>query len=331
MMTVLVVLLGGSVAAILALYNFLSNRLGPDADDRQDGGRSAQYAVAGLVVMLSIAVVAYRLLLGNGLGQTAALFIGVPALAAIAAVFAPARSALGVAMKAVTIGLLIAMMFLQEGAVCVLLSAPLFYLVALVIGWAVGRSKSGREPNHVASWMALTAILPMSLEGVLPATTIARDVRVSETRIIGAPSAAVERAIASTPRFDRPLPPFLAIGFPRPAAAWIDGNRWIIRMRGGELRLSGMEPRTGDLVLMCDERAPGAVGWRAMSDNSHMTHFLNWTASRVSWQAIDARTTRVTWTLEYRRGIDPAWYFGPMERYAMHLAAGYLIDAVATP
>jgi hypothetical protein len=62
-----------------------------------------------------------------------------------------------------------------------------------------------------------------------------------------------------------------------------------------------------------------------------MTHYLNWEASRVEWQPIDAGSTRVTWTLRYRRGLDPAWYFGPMERYAMHLAAGYLIDAVATP
>ena len=42
-------------------------------------------------------------------------------------------------------------------------------------------------------------------------------------------------------------------------------------------------------------------------------------------------TTRVTWTLRYRRGLDPAWYFGPMEQYAARLAAGYLIDTVATP
>ena len=37
------------------------------------------------------------------------------------------------------------------------------------------------------------------------------------------------------------------------------------------------------------------------------------------------------WTLRYRRLLDPAWYFGPWERYAVRLAAGYLIDTVATP
>jgi hypothetical protein len=102
-------------------------------------------------------------------------------------------------------------------------------------------------------------------------------------------------------------------------------------MRGGETRLDGQEPAPGDLVLELVEQAPHAVAWRAVSDTTHMTHFLNWRGASVEWQALDAGTTRVTWTLRYRRGLDPAWYFGPWERYAMRLAAGYLIDAVATP
>jgi hypothetical protein len=62
-----------------------------------------------------------------------------------------------------------------------------------------------------------------------------------------------------------------------------------------------------------------------------MTHFLDWREAVVQWEPADAHTTKVTWTLRYRRGLDPSWYFGPMERYAARLAAGYLIDSVATP
>ena len=80
-----------------------------------------------------------------------------------------------------------------------------------------------------------------------------------------------------------------------------------------------------------EDARPGLVRWRVVSDDSHMTHFLFWREVRVEWQAVSAETTRVTWTLRYDRGLDPAWYFGPMERYAVRLAAGYLIDAVATP
>jgi hypothetical protein len=97
------------------------------------------------------------------------------------------------------------------------------------------------------------------------------------------------------------------------------------------MRLNGMEARTGDLILELEEARAGLVRWRAVSDSSHVTHFLAWREVIVQWEPVDASTTKVTWTLRYRRGLDPSWYFGPMERYAARLAAGYLIDAVATP
>ena len=97
------------------------------------------------------------------------------------------------------------------------------------------------------------------------------------------------------------------------------------------MRLDGMEPRTGDLILELEEARPGFVRWRAVSDSSHMTHFLWWREVSAQYEPVDEATTRVTWTVRYDRGLDPAWYFGPWERYAMHLAASYLIDVVATP
>jgi hypothetical protein len=97
------------------------------------------------------------------------------------------------------------------------------------------------------------------------------------------------------------------------------------------MRLNGMEPRTGTLLLALEDARPGFVRWRAVSDSSHMTHFLAWQETTVRWARVDDRTTQVSWTLRYRRGLDPAWYFGPWERYAVRLAAGYLIDSVATP
>jgi hypothetical protein len=152
---------------------------------------------------------------------------------------------------------------------------------------------------------------------------------------VHAPAAAVERALFEPPRFDRVRPGFLRSGFPSPVSARVERKAgqqlWVIQVRGGEMRLDGVEPRTGDLVLALDDSRPGLVRWRAVSDSSHTTHYLDWQESIVQWEPVDAQTTRVTWTLRYRRGLDPSWYFGPWERYGVRLAAGYLIDAVATP
>jgi hypothetical protein len=175
----------------------------------------------------------------------------------------------------------------------------------------------------------------MSLEGVTGFTTMDREESVTQSRIVRASSQAVERALFEPPRFDRVRPLYLRAGFPAPVATRIersvDRTRWVITMRGGEMRLNGIEPRMGDLVLQLEDARPGAVRWRAVSDGSHMTHFLTWREILVEWQPVDAQTTNVTWTLRYRRDLDPSWYFGPAERYAARLAAGYLIDSVATP
>jgi hypothetical protein len=51
----------------------------------------------------------------------------------------------------------------------------------------------------------------------------------------------------------------------------------------------------------------------------------------VEWRDIDPTHTAVTWRVRFERQLDPAWYFMPWERAAVHEAAKYLIEANATP
>jgi hypothetical protein len=70
-----------------------------------------------------------------------------------------------------------------------------------------------------------------------------------------------------------------------------------------------------------------------VSDESKVAHWLDWEYADVRWRPVDGNSgfTEVEWTLGYRRLLDPAWYFRPWERYAVRLAAGYLIQTNATP
>jgi hypothetical protein len=302
-------------------------------DDRKNGEIAGRLAMGASILAVSSAVIVYRLTVGQGLQQTAALFVGIPALlAAVVAIAVTPRTAAGVAFKTVTVGLLISLTFLNEGILCVVMSAPLFYGVAMVV---VLLMELARGKGPAATCVALLALVPASSEGTLESLSFNRDEQVTQARLVPAPLVDVQRALLEAPRFDRPLPLLLRAGFPRPVATRVEGAgggiRLVIRMRGGEMRLNGLEPRAGDLVLELEDHRPGFVRWRAVSDDSHMTHFLDWRGSSVHLEAAGANATRVTWMLQYRRGLDPAWYFGPLERYAATLAAGYLIDAVATP
>ena len=296
----------------------------------------ARITLAAIILAVTIAALLYRTLVAHNVQQTAALFVGVPAILALFVAFAISPdSAVGVACKAVTIGLLVSLLFLGEGILCIAMSAPLFYAIAILIALVMKVAARRRQPPMLCTCALLLAILPMSMEGVTDVATFSREESIVVTKIVQSPAQDVERALIATPRFERARPLYLRAGFPNPISTVTEktsGNdRWVIRFRGGETRLNGTEPRIGDLVLELEEKRPGLLRWRAVSDSSHMTHFLDWRGASVQWEAIDTRTTKVTWRLEYRRGLDPAWYFGPMERYAVRLAAGYLIDSVATP
>jgi hypothetical protein len=327
--------------AFMVAWAFARHSGGSVSSEGQEGDEAAtraRIALAALIGAVALASVAYRLLFTRELQQTAALFVGIPALLAIVVVFAVSpRSATGVACKAVTLGLLVSLLFLGEGFLCVAMSAPIFYLIAIAIATIADRAhrRNEKRATTLFSCVLLLATVPMSLEGVTDFTTLNRDESVAASKIVRGSPQAVAHAMFEPPRFDRVRPFYLRAGFPSPVSTRIeresDETRWVIQVRGGEMRLDGMEPRTGDLVLKLEESRPGLVRWRAVSDSSHMTHFLTWREIIVRWEAVDADTTSVTWTLRYRRGLDPAWYFGPMERYAARLAAGYLIDSVATP
>lgn len=309
----------------------------PEQSAQNVEAERAQIALSVLIAAVAIGSVAYRLLVRGGLQQTAALFIGIPAILAIVVVGGVSpRSATGVACKAVTVGLLVSLMVLGEGMLCIVMSAPLFYLVAIVIGQTAEAIQRRRNrQSTLLSSVLLLAFVPMTLEGVLPFTTINRNDTVRRSKVVNAASESVQNAMHQQPRFDRKLPLYLRIGYPRPTSTKIDntpnGTRSVIRFRGGEMRITGMEPQAGDLVLMLEEERAGYIRWRAISDTSHMTHFLRWREITAEWSPVDAENSQVTWTIQYERGLDPAWYFGPMEHYAVGLAADYLIDSVATP
>jgi hypothetical protein len=287
----------------------------------------AKGAVIGLVVALSGATILYRLLILHRMEQTSALFIGIPAILAILiAVTVKTKTVTGGIITGITLALLILAPILREGIVCILMASPLFYLVGIVVGLVMDRAKSRRKTT--LSCIAIV-LLPMCMEGVIPGWAFHRGQTVEVMRVVNAPSAAVEAALNQSPRVSTGLPGFLRIGFPRPLEAHGEG---LSLGATRTIHFSGAEGHPpGDLVMRVVDRRPQYVRFETVSDGSKLTHWLLWDGSEVTWRAIDASHTEVTWRVFFERELDPAWYFAPMERFAVHEAASYLIDANATP
>ncbi len=289
--------------------------------------KPAQWQAAGIVGFIAFCSLLLRVIYMKRLETSSVMFVGLPAAIAIFMCLLPkSKSALGGAMKGTTIGLAISAVLFGEGVICILMAAPIAYFIALVIGLATDSvRKAGKPELQCVAWVIAGV---MSLEGTTTALSLSRDEEVRVERTVAAGSAEVESALAAKPSFRTELPLYFKMGFPAPVGTSGSGlnvgDQRIIQFGGGE-------GAPGDLVMTVASKTEHSVTFHPEKDSSHIAHWLKWQESTVEWKAVDEGHTRVSWTLKYRRGLDPAWYFRPSERYGARLAAGYLIENLATP
>jgi hypothetical protein len=289
----------------------------------------AQWTLVGVIVALALGAAAYRLLKWQRLDETAALFVGLPTILAIALALTPrAKSATGMVMKGLTIALLLSGPLLGEGFICILMASPLFYFVGAIVGWGIDSTRRRiAEGKRAVHSLVVLPLLLMSVEGVHPMLDLPRDVSVVAVKRVAATPAAVEAQLAARPRFAETLPPFLRLGFPRPTGA--EGAGLAVGDTRTVLYARGATPRK--LVFAVAERAPGYVRFQAVSDDTKIGTWLTWREAEVRWRERPDGATDVEWTLHFSRRLSPGWYFGPLESLGASAAADYLIDSLATP
>ena len=292
----------------------------------------ARRLLAAVILALFAASIAYRLLIEKNLEHTALVFVGIPALLAFMLLQTRPTTAIGTINKVIAIALCLSGVLFGEGLICIMMAAPIFFLVGTIVGvfinWARGVPNPGEGGGSKWRGVAGILVLPLSTEGVIAGFEFDRREQVTAVRVVAATPDAVRAALAATPTFDRTLPPFLRIGFPIPGHVWGSGlnlgDRRSIEFLHGE-------HHDGALVMQVSDADASSVRFTVVRDSSYITHWLAWQDAVVRWEPAGAGETRVTWTLRYERRLDPAWYFAPLERYGVSLAAGYLIDALATP
>lgn len=293
-----------------------------------ESGRSARRTMVAVIVALTAASVAYRMLVIGGYEHTALVFIGIPALLALMLVQVQPSTAKGTIHKTIALGLCLSGVLFGEAFVCILMAAPLFFAVGGLLSLG---AKDGLEPPegdspNLKKWGALL-LIPMSLEGVIPHYELPREHSVSVVRQVAGSVEQVRATLAAPMAFDASLPWFFRLGYPVPGdvsgSGLSIGDSRDIQFRHGH--------HPGTLRLAVSSVEPHRVVFTAVSDDSYITHWLRWRRAEVSWREVAPGRTEVTWTLHYWRRLDPSWYFGPLERYGVGLAAHYLIETLATP
>lgn len=286
------------------------------------------------VLTIGAAGIFYHMLVRNSLNHSAALYIGLPFLLALGLSLTPkSQTTMGATMKGLTIALLLSAPVFMEGFLCIVLASPILYSVAALVAYLINRSKSNASKGKRIQASAFTFFFALfALEGTHPGLTFERSAHTQYSKVIQSDIKNIRHQLSQpiAPFSARPV--FLKL-FPAPDSVSGQGlapgdtrdvqftyHKWFIT-----------NTHTGTTRFTVEESSNTYLRFAIPHDDSYISHYLDWKSSEIWLEPLGTDRTRVTWKLSYDRKLDPAWYFGPMQKYAVWLAAKVLVDHVATP
>jgi len=280
--------------------------------------KRAKSALVVVILTVAAASIAYRLIISQGLQQSSLLFVGLPTLLALLIVkyTNPSQSMVWAAIRAVTLFLLISGIFLGEGIICILMAAPIFYGITILLAWIYTCTHKKDEDDNL---LHTSLLIPIAL-------------LLAQVHHIGSPAVVEtvsQEVIVSKPRLDqlnqrvdlqKDLPLFFKAGFPKPTN--ISGQAHKV----GDVLSITFDSSTkgaGILALEVSEKSDHYIVFKIKSDHTHIGRWMSWKKIVVE---LDPNTSKVRWTSHYTCDLAPAWYFAPIERYAVGLSNQHLIS-----
>lgn len=293
-----------------------------------------QKIIMAVIFLSAVTGIVIGLMRKKGLDSSALLYIGIPTM--IALVFSttsPANSAVGVTLKALTFIILISGPLLQEGFVCMIMAAPIFYIVGALAAWPFDHYRKKKQRDEDASKLNMFVVpgllLVMSMEGVIDATTFERHNNIVKTQLVEASVEQVRIKLAQNRSVPVPDSLFARI-FPRPdtinAQGVAVGDRHWIEVTYAKWVF--WNKKSGASYFEVVESQPGLIRFRPVQDNSYMKSYLDWGETVVTLQPVSANMTKVSWEIHFTRKLDPAWYVQPLQRYAVGVLANTLIASI---
>lgn len=290
------------------------------------------------MLLIGVFTLTTRIILDSNFRHSAMLYILVPYLVAIAIyVFIPQPKSLSKLarffkhMLAVVIVMLGTSAFLFEGFLCVLMFLPIYTLVAAITFALMKPREIGRATiadTFKVSILPLV-ILIMSAEGTTPSLSFDRAETITHTKIVTGDITTLKANMAMPIHLQEGRSPFLSL-FPLPDS--IDAGS----LNAGDIhkatfvykRWGITNIHRGETWIIIADVSDRHVRTEIVKDTSYFSKYLTVIGTEVHFKPLTNNTTEVTLSVTYTRLLDPAWYFGPMQRAAIGESAEYLIDQV---
>jgi hypothetical protein len=294
-----------------------------------------------ILLVIGASSLIIRALISYEFDQSALLYVGVPFLVAVALLWVikkPSQPSLTKYYLYLVGWSLVVMLgtsiVLFEGFVCVVMFMPIYfgilslmYLFQLFVQYLHRRDKG----THYAHVFPLLIVIS-SFEGVVPLLEFEREYSVTKEVVIDASISQIQHQLAQPMQLDVKRNWLLSL-FPMPtnidAGTLSEGDvhnidfvyhRWFVtNTHEGKMKL--------ELTQVQDDY----IRTTFVQDSSYIGNYLKLKGTEISFIPTLDGKSKVRLTIHYHRFLDPAWYFGPIQEYAIGQTASLLLDELFVP
>ncbi len=231
-------------------------------------------------------------------------------------------------MLSATIFFLATSIILREGFICIIFFMPIYYLMVSVayLAQAYYRSKNS---DKLYSMTFPVLVLLMSLEGTHQSLSLPRDSYIEVSKIVPMSTAQIKDNLAKQFDLQKHRHWMLSI-FPMPyrieAGSLNPGDVHKIYTRYHRWFVSNTH--YGEAELLIEDVSENRIKTKMLSDSTYFSSYVKVYGTEVTLKPLEVNRTEIKLRIDFRRRLDPAWYFHPLQSFAIEEMAEYLIKEV---
>jgi hypothetical protein len=289
------------------------------------------------LVLVGVSSLIIRLLMQYDFHTSALLYVGLPYLISLAIVASHPMSDKDVWGHRYRDHNVIAMVVflassivLFEGFVCIAFFMPIYFFlvwIVFLIHRLARNSKKGSGKMY--SSVIPILILLSAFEGVSENLSFDRESSVVVSKIANRSAAEIMTNLAKPIDLEKDRHWLLSI-FPMPyeieAGSLNAGDIHVVKTRYHRWVVTNTHE--GELRLKIVEATDKKVRTQFLDDTTFFSAYLTPISTEITLDEIGENQTNITLRIDYRRKLDPAWYFYPLQQFAVSKMADFLIDEV---
>jgi len=281
-------------------------------------GKKKVYFLTYLTI-IGLLALWFKYLTHKGIYNSAMLYVLVPyVVSVLITLFRTAKAPKGLfseffshVLTAITI-LFSTSILVGEGFICILFFAPI-YLIIVSLTYVLLALLGNKDKKY--SFALPVLFIALSMEGTTGSLSLSRENSIEVTQSTNLTVKERNWLIAIFP-----MPYHIEAGSLQAGdvhTVYTRYHRWFIT-----------NTHEGKAELLIEEVSENKIKTRVLSDDTYFSTYLNGSGTEIELLPNELGGTDITLRIHYRRNLDPAWYFHPLQKYGVTRMGEFLIQEI---